>query len=713
MVHLMFISHLLFVSATCAIEHKTALSLKDGFRAKRLPVVAGAQDYKRLAGRSNAFADKSLLIKEIFEDSHRAFLITCPHSWGKSMNCDMLKTFLEIQLDREGDEIAPVNTTNYQLFVEGVSIYDNVEERFRAPMLIAQHKHIVDKYLGRYPVIRVGFEYSGWGGTFNSFFRGMMACICDAFHQHADAIRAFEDMINDSMTDSGNSAKLQQRLDQFERYRLNDLRLTATDVMYSLDFLIDFVYDRFGVKVIVLIDEYQAQWERILLGKGASEEETQQCRDFYTDFLLNMLAPNLQVEKIVIAGSLPPYEELYSSVFGPVVECNFITGKFMDYYGFTAWEMKEFFKYRRLRVNLKLDEVTFWYAGYRVHNRSDLRLYNPFSVVKMFEMKRYKRWWGGTYKIQNICFTFMNIVSFRERILSLVYGHTVTIQLQRQHLTWKEYQVLYGVLQNININMNVTYDDQYADTALMFLYVIGFLGLDEGSNPSNATYRVKIPNLQSYLFLRSYVKLAYEDLLFLSDAGHSLKIDLYNAFKQFVYNDNTTSLELEEAFGDYITKRSMLPKHWTPADTDYAEILHLFISNWLIDMSGRQSEYYTPLETQNSLVTSDEENFCWRKEVQKPTENATKPSAVLSWDNRTTIIEVQYNKPDVYTVLEKAKTYANIVNEIGKPMRVVKFIGINVGTNGTIQCLAELKCLRLLKRKISNNTAQPFVRYVF
>ena len=51
---------------------------------------------------SKFFVDKTLFIKEILEDSSDHILITRPRRWGKTLNMDMLKTFLEIEVDENG-----------------------------------------------------------------------------------------------------------------------------------------------------------------------------------------------------------------------------------------------------------------------------------------------------------------------------------------------------------------------------------------------------------------------------------------------------------------------------------------------------------------------------------------------------------------------------------------------------------------------------------
>jgi hypothetical protein len=73
-------------------------------------------DFKDLVTQSTIFADKSLLIKDIIEDSDTTLLLAMPRRWGKTVNLDMLKRFLEIPVDNNGEPISRENTDNYQIF---------------------------------------------------------------------------------------------------------------------------------------------------------------------------------------------------------------------------------------------------------------------------------------------------------------------------------------------------------------------------------------------------------------------------------------------------------------------------------------------------------------------------------------------------------------------------------------------------------------------
>ncbi|MCC8416372.1 MAG: AAA family ATPase [Rickettsia endosymbiont of Gnoriste bilineata] len=79
----------------------------------------GTDDFYDLLINSDIFVDKSLMIKELLEDSGKVTLITRPRRWGKSLNMDMVRRFFEIEVDQHGNPIPQEQRVNYKLFAGG------------------------------------------------------------------------------------------------------------------------------------------------------------------------------------------------------------------------------------------------------------------------------------------------------------------------------------------------------------------------------------------------------------------------------------------------------------------------------------------------------------------------------------------------------------------------------------------------------------------
>ena len=73
----------------------------------RSQIRLGTSDYNKIR-ESTAFVDKTMLIKEIVYSRDKVLLITCPRRFGKSTNMNMIKRFLELQIDKNGDQVTEI-----------------------------------------------------------------------------------------------------------------------------------------------------------------------------------------------------------------------------------------------------------------------------------------------------------------------------------------------------------------------------------------------------------------------------------------------------------------------------------------------------------------------------------------------------------------------------------------------------------------------------
>ena len=62
-------------------------------KVQALPI--GVDDFKDLIDNDYLYVDKTLLIKEFFEDKSKAILITRPRRFGKSLALSTLQRFFE------------------------------------------------------------------------------------------------------------------------------------------------------------------------------------------------------------------------------------------------------------------------------------------------------------------------------------------------------------------------------------------------------------------------------------------------------------------------------------------------------------------------------------------------------------------------------------------------------------------------------------------
>lgn len=67
--------------------------------------------------QTGTYIDKSPMIKTFLEDNEKVVYITAPRNCGKTLNVQLLKHFLDIEVDENGKEITnKTQTKNYKLF---------------------------------------------------------------------------------------------------------------------------------------------------------------------------------------------------------------------------------------------------------------------------------------------------------------------------------------------------------------------------------------------------------------------------------------------------------------------------------------------------------------------------------------------------------------------------------------------------------------------
>lgn len=118
-------------------------------------IQVGSDEFADLIIHSDVFVDKSLMIKELLEDSGKVMLITRPRRWGKSLNMNMIGKFFAIEVDDRGDPLAETERVNHKLFLGGkVDLkLTTGRKKFLKALKIALNPAIIEDYQGKVPMI--------------------------------------------------------------------------------------------------------------------------------------------------------------------------------------------------------------------------------------------------------------------------------------------------------------------------------------------------------------------------------------------------------------------------------------------------------------------------------------------------------------------------------------------------------------------------------
>ena len=323
---------------------------------------ASQSDFFKDLRVEDGFIDKSLMIKEVIEEGNKVTLVTRPRRWGKSSNIDMLKTFIEIEVDEQGKPL--VEQINRKFFTGGTVIIDETNTKELKPLKIADHPEILYK-LGQRPVINVNFKDVGYS-NYQDVEEGLKTSFAKMFGPHEYLLK------------STKLRSIQQKL--VEKYL--DADITTQQVKDAMGFLSHCLYRHFDKNVWILIDEYDSAINRSYLRFGSGKENHHQFSENFVNVLGlfrgimgSALKTNPYLEKAFITGIFRIAKvDLFSSVSN-IVERNLLDPEFSQYYGFSQEEVDYLLDLCQIPLEQR-KIVEEWYNGYSYGG------YNPWSIMR-------------------------------------------------------------------------------------------------------------------------------------------------------------------------------------------------------------------------------------------------------------------------------------------------------------------------------------------
>ena len=290
-------------------------------KKKNLPV--GIDNFEVMIQNNYYYFDKTGLIEEILESGTTRILFTRPRRFGKSLNMSMLKYFFDIEKKDE----------NRRLF-ENLYIFKS--EYFEKQ--------------GNYPVISISFRTYG-AQDWEKGFKSVKETISNLY---------------------GEYKFLTEKMDEIEIEKFNSVRrgIDSANWESSLLNLSKYLYEYYGKKVVVLIDEYDQPIIDSYI-KGYYEEAI----DFFKSFYGIVLKDNEYLEMGVMTGILRVAKENIFSGLNNLKVYTILNNRFTEYFGIMEAEVGQALKDFNLEV--EMEDMQRWYNGYLF---GDVRAYNPWSV---------------------------------------------------------------------------------------------------------------------------------------------------------------------------------------------------------------------------------------------------------------------------------------------------------------------------------------------
>ena len=291
---------------------------------KKLPV--GIDSFEKLRREAFYYVDKTGLIIDLLNNWGEVNLFTRPRRFGKTLNMSMLKSFFEIGVDR--------------------TLFDG--------LAISRETALCEAYMGKFPVVFVSLKGVD-GLTFEDAY-GMLRRIL-----RSEVFRLSFLAESKKVLDKEKAA--------FERF-LNE-QDTLDDVQESLKMLSSLLYQHYGQKTILLIDEYDVPLDKAFQ-HGYYKEMVALIRSLFGQ----ALKTNDYLQFAVLTGCLRVSKESIFTGLNNFKVLSITDSRFDEHFGFTDAEAKTLLDDYNLTAHY--GETKEWYDGYRF---GSVDVYCPWDVI--------------------------------------------------------------------------------------------------------------------------------------------------------------------------------------------------------------------------------------------------------------------------------------------------------------------------------------------
>ena len=303
---------------------------------KAIPV--GIENFEDIIKDNYYYVDKSMLIEDILVNRAAVTLFTRPRRFGKTLNMSMIKYFFDV---RNKDE-------NRKLFEE---------------LKIFGSEYMKEQ--GKYPVIFVSLKdlrADTWE-----------MCLMEIKKLISKIYREFQ-YITEKMNE-----------DDKEIYDSIKNRKNDMDLNTSIELLSEYLFEYYGERVIILIDEYDAPIINAF-DKGYYNEAI----NFFQVFYSSALKTNDSLKYGILTGITRIIKEGIFSGLNNLKVDTILNKKFSEYFGLLESEVIKMLDYFEMKY--KIEEVKEWYNGYIF---GDKRVYNPWSIINYVDNGEIKAYWAN------------------------------------------------------------------------------------------------------------------------------------------------------------------------------------------------------------------------------------------------------------------------------------------------------------------------------
>lgn len=307
----------------------------------------GYDDFGKVTEKGLTFIDKTLLIKEMLDDRQtEVSVILRPRRFGKTFNLSMLRHFFAAEV--YGRKTA--------------GLFDNLK--------IAQLGDEYMRHQGKYPVVSVTFKDIKELNYTSA--RQALAKVLSRLYKE-----------NYVLLDSN-------KLTAADKHSFNKIlneEGTDADLQSSLLDLMSYLFQHYGVKPYLLIDEYDTPIISAYIS-GYYSEMISLMRGLFG----MTLKSNPYLEKAMITGILRVAKESMFSGLNNLKVFSVLNSNYSEHFGFTESEVENVLAQAGLSENSA--EIRAWYNGYQIGGRV---IYNPWSIANcLYEKGDLRPYWINT-----------------------------------------------------------------------------------------------------------------------------------------------------------------------------------------------------------------------------------------------------------------------------------------------------------------------------
>ena len=419
----------------------------------------GYEDYKRFIDEDMYYVDKTMLINDVINKGGEVTLFTRPRRFGKTLALSMLRTFFELEYDKNGN---PVDKKRY---FEGKRIMEAPDE--------------ILSMMGKYPVIKLSLK-SAKQPNFREAALQLRDEIVSEFNRHVYVKDS--DVLTEEEARLFNELSVTKKRDELrnEKDFGEEIGRYAT-ALKTLSVCLKKYHDK---NVIILLDEYDVPLENAYY-EGFYKEMVGFIRSLFE----SALKTNDALKFGVVTGCLRISKESIFTGLNHLKINSVMDDTFSEGFGFTEQETE------RMLIDYgmedRIPEAKEWYNGYLF---GDTQIYNPWSVISYVDSivndgRQFPRpFWANTSSNQIIKDMIWHAdEAMKQELDVLIKGGTIEKQ----------------------IHEDITYDDihESEDNLWNFLFFTGYMKkVSERREDKYIYLTMKIPNAEIACIYESQIR---------------------------------------------------------------------------------------------------------------------------------------------------------------------------------------------------------------